>query len=289
VPTPIGAESLEIAFASTRSGISQIYITDLLGKSLKQLTEMQEGACQPAWSPDGTRLIFASPCKYKNDSYSNSSLYVINADGSGLRNLPSAPGGDFEPDWSPDGSKIAFTSLRTGHMQIYVYDLETDIVTRLTDTPFGTATRQPDWSPDGKQIAYSYRRFSNAYQIWVMTSTGRNPRSMVLSGNNFSDTLPAWSPDGKLILFHQRPTDRFGFPDLMTIPFEPDAHSVKLNLGILSIDDVAYSPEGFWLAYEGSGERGSDIFYMTVTGANQMQLTDDPNDDFDPAWRPVKP
>jgi Tol biopolymer transport system component len=250
---------------------------------------MQEGACQPAWSPDGTRLIFASPCKYKNDSYSNSSLYVINADGTGLRNLPSAPGGDFEPDWSPDGNKIAFTSLRTGHMQIYVYDLETDIVTRLTDTPFGTAARQPDWSPDGKQIVYSYRRYSNAYQIWVMTSTGRNPRSMVLSGNNFSDTLPAWSPDGKLILFHQRPTDRFGFPDLMTISFEPDAHSVKLNLGILSIDDVAYSPEGFWLAYEGSGERGSDIFYMTVTGANQMQLTDDPNDDFDPAWRPVKP
>jgi len=288
VPTPIGAESLEIAFASTRSGVSQIYLTDLLGNSLQQITRMKEGACQPAWSPDGMRLTFTAPCKYKNDSYSNSSLYLINADGSGLENLRSAPGGDFEPDWSPDGKKIAFTSLRTGHIQVYVYDLETAVVTRLTNTPLGTAARQPDWSPDGKQIAYSYRRYSNAYQIWVMTATGNNPRSIVLSGNNYSDSLPAWSPDGKILLFHQRPTNRFGFPDLMTISLEPDAHSVKLNLGILSIDDVAFSPEGFWLAYEGSGERGSDIFYMTVTGANQTQLTDDPGDDFDPAWRPLQ-
>jgi Tol biopolymer transport system component len=74
----------------------------------------------------------------------------------------------------------------------------------------------------------------------------------------------------------------------MMISFEPDARSLKLNLGILSIDDVAFSPEGFWLAYEGSGTHGSDIFYMTVTGANQTQLTNDPSDDFDPAWRPVK-
>lgn len=287
VPTPIGAESLEIAFASTRTGISQIYVTDLLGSSFKQLTDLPEGACQPAWSPDGTRLVFTSPCKNKSDSYSDSSLYIINADGSGLVHLPSSPGSDFEPDWSPDGKKIAFTSMRTGHMQIYVYDLEKDTLTRLTYTPFGTATRQPDWSPDGKQIVYSYRRSINAYQIWLMTSTGKDQRQLVRSGINFSDNLPTWAPDGKIILFHERPTDKFAYPDLISISFEPDARPVRLNLGILSVDDVAYSPEGFWLAYESAGTHSSDIFYMTVTGANQTQLTDDESDDFDPAWRPL--
>ncbi len=283
--TPPGFEVLQLAFASTRSGLSQIYLTDMQGH-VTQLTEMPEGACQPAWSPDGARLVFISPCKVHADIYRGASLYLINADGSGLQPLSTVPGGDFEPDWSSDGIHIAFTSIRTGHLQIYSYDLSTGLTTRLIRTPLGVDARQPVWSPDGKQIAFALRRNADVYQIWLMSDTGKDQQQLVRSGDQYSDTNPEWSPDGKLILFHQTKVGKFSFPNLVMMLMEPDATPVILNMGVLSINNVDYSPDGFWLAYENTGEHGVDIYYMTVMGAEKTALAADAADDFDPAWRP---
>ena len=95
IPTPIGADYLQIAYASTRTGVAQIYLTNIMSDQAIAITNMPGGACQPSWAPDGTKLVFTSPCNIKKDTYLGSSLYIINADGSGLRPLPTAPGGRF--------------------------------------------------------------------------------------------------------------------------------------------------------------------------------------------------
>lgn len=287
-PTPLGFDNFQVAYASTKTGLPQVYLTDLKGNET-QLTDMPNGACQPAWSPDGQRLVFVSPCKVKQDVYRRSSMYIINADGSGLQALSTVPGGDFEPDWSPDGTHIAFTSLRTGHMQVYSYDLSTGLTTRLIRTPQGQDARQPVWSPDGTQIAYALRRNGNAYQIWVMSSEGENEHQLIRSGDQFSDTRPEWSPDGTLVLFHQTPADKFAFPYLVMFILETNGSPVILDLGVLSINNVDYSSDGLWLAFETSGNHGSDVAYMTASGSDTTILTDaDQNvDDFDPTWQPL--
>jgi serine/threonine protein kinase len=283
--TPFGAEAFQIAYASIRSGLAQIYITDLKGVET-QLTTMPNGACQPAWSPDGSRLVFVSPCKVQEDVYRRASLYIINADGAGLQPLSTVPGGDFEPDWSPDGTHIAFTSLRTGHMQVYSYDLSTGLTTRLIRTPQGQDARQPDWSPDGTQIAFSLRRNGSAFQIWVMSNTGANERQLIRSGDQYSDMHPDWSPDGSLVLFHQTPADKFAFPKLVMYILGANDDPVVLDVGALSVNNVDYSPDGFWLVYETAGEKGADIVYMTASGSDSIVLTGSA-EDFDPAWRPL--
>jgi serine/threonine protein kinase len=287
--TPVGGGSGEIAYASDRTGLPQIYIADVASLALVQITNMSEGACQPAWSPDGTKLVFISPCKGMEEIYYGAGLYIIDADGSDLTPIGTVPGGDFDPIWSPDGTSIAFTSLRTGQMEIFsisVDDLSSII--QITKGARSVESRQPVWSPDGTQIVYVVKRFS-VYQLWLMKADGTEQKQIVRSGVSFSDYLPTWSPDGKLILFNQRCVTKFCFPYLMSV--SADDRSVEqgsfLQLNVPSIEDVEFSPDGFRLLYEGEEDGdNNDIFYMTVTGANSIRLTTDPGLDFDPTWRP---
>ena len=287
-PTPIGADYLEIAYASTRTGVAQIYLTKILNDQAIAITNMPGGACQPSWSPDGTRLVFTSPCSIKKDTYQGSSLFIINADGSGLQPLPTAPGsGDFEPAWSPDGKHIAFTSLRDGYMQIYSYQLDDGSVSRLVETSINTPARQPSWSPNGKQIVYAYQRITT-YELWLMSSLGANEKQFFLSGDVLSNQYPVWSPDGKYILFSQRSATEFTFPNLFSLKVGAANPALQVTMGVLSVEDVDYSPGGIWIAYESGGDRGYHVMYSTPSGANQARITEDVTfDDFDPAWRPV--
>jgi serine/threonine protein kinase len=285
-PTPIGGDYLQIAYASTRTGISQIYLTGLVGDQAIPISNMPGGACQPSWSPDGKKIVFTSPCAVKKDTYPEASLYIIEADGSNLEPLPTTPGGDFEPAWSPDGKYIAFTSLRDGYMQIYSYNVASSSVTRLTKTDLNTAARQPSWSPDSKQIVYAYKRVTT-YELWLMSAFGLNEKSLYVSGDALSNQTPLWSPDGDFILFSQQNTKDFTLPDLYFLKFGEESSPLKVSLGVASILDMDYSPDDVWLAYEGGGERGYHVYYSTASGGNQGRLTEDVfSDDFDPAWRP---
>lgn len=287
--TPVGGGYGQVAFASGRTGVPQIYLIDADGSDLLPLFNLPEGACQPSWSPDGARLVFTSPCTHNTDSYRKSSLYLINADGSELTPLSAAPGGDFDPAWSPDGSRIAFTSLRDGHKEIYVLTLGNMQAARLTTADTDEENSQPSWSPFGNQIVFVKKRVG-ALQIWTMTDVGQSQVQMVRSGQQLWDFYPVWSPDGEYILFNQRRVNLPSLPWLMQFRYEDrDTQTAsRLKLGIAGIENLGYSADGFWMVYEGVDERDNiDIYYMTAGGATRTRLTTDPRDDFDPAWRPI--
>jgi len=289
-PTPIGGGYGQIAFASERTGMPQIYLINAVdGSNLHPITNLSEGACQPSWSPDGAKLVFTSPCKLNTDSYRESSLYIVNADGTELTPLSTAPGGDFDPSWSPDGSRIAFTSLRDGRKEIYVLALGNSIVTRLTFSDTDEESSQSAWSPFGNQIAFVKKRV-DALQIWTMTDSGQNQEQVVRSGQTLWDFNPVWSPDAQYILFNQRQINTGALPWMMQIRYEDrnTQAASRLRLGVVGIENLHYSTDGFWIVYEGVDELGNkDIYYMTASGATRTRLTTDPDDEFDPAWRPI--
>jgi TolB protein len=81
----------------------------------------------------------------------------------------------IDPVWSPDGARIAFTSNQGGKWAIYVIDLATNEVRRLTDEK--TNAIAPAWSPDGKRLTFSSDR-SGQWEIYLMEADGSNVRPL---------------------------------------------------------------------------------------------------------------
>jgi Tol biopolymer transport system component len=289
-PTPQGGGNGQIAFASDRTGTPQIYLGDIAAGTAVPLTNLPGGACQPAWSPDARRIVFTSPCLSRDDSFKNSSIYIMDADGTDMMPLISETGGDFDPSWAPDGNRLAFVSFRNGRSQVFLYDFASSAVTPLPNPSADVEeVRYPTWSPFGNQILYSAKRF-NVYQIWVMADNGQGQQQVVRSGQEYWDLHPAWSPDGETILFSQRRINVGSRFYLMSIRYADRVNGLasRLNYGPLPIENVHYSPDGFWLIFEGEDDEDNrDIFLMTVDGGNRLRITIDPGSDFDPAWRPV--
>ena len=285
VPTTVGGGGGQIAFASKRSGTTQVWVMNVDGSDLRQLTEIAEGACQPEWSPDGMQLVFTSPCEKNEEFYRSSGIFTINADGSGLAPLPSVGGGDFDPVWSPDGEQIAFTSLRnSGRPRVYVLNLADSTVTRLSEQY--SYDRQPYWSPDGSQIAFVTTQ-KGPVQIWTMDADGGNQQLFSRSGDAIN-SHPVWSPDGEVILFTQ--VSHAGrIPSIVAASYNDGQYSeYQYELGPVPIREAKYSPDGLWLVFESWPEGSNhDVYIMSASGAGKTRLTDALGDDFDPVWRPA--
>lgn len=290
-PVFLGGGTGEIAFASIRTGgVPQIFLADINGESATQITDLEKGACQPSWSPDGQKLAFISPCKGNQDVYNSAGLYVINADGSELKILDASPGGNFDPAWSPDGETIAFASKRSGQIEIYLIPADgSSPAVQLTKSETKIDSQMPSWSPDGAQLVYTVKRLGVS-QIWIMNLEDKKATQIIRSGQDFNDSLPKWSPRGDLIIFSQRCAKTTCNPYLMSVSAtdRSNERGVKFPSNTVYVGNTSFSPDGFYLAYEGVGEANNfDIFYMSISGGDKTRLTTDRAADFQPVWRPV--
>jgi len=287
--TPVGGGYGQIAFASNRTGLPQIWIMNGDGSEKRQVTDTEQGACQPSWSPDGMQIVFISPCDNHREVYTGSSMFIVNADGTGLAPLPTVGGGDYSPAWSPDGSKIVFTSLRNkGTPSIFIMNLEDRSVELIMDSERWDL--QPSWSADGDQIIYISTQ-NGPYQVWIMNADGTSSQRFSSSGGK-KNTYPVWSPDGQLIVYTQSETEK-GVPRLFAARY-PDGAGSEFRVypfaGNVPMRKADFSPDGFWLVLESWPDGvNHDIYVMTPNGAERTQLTTDPAFDFDPDWRPISP
>lgn len=168
-----------------------LYVIDIDGSHLVNLTNSPADDWGLAWSPDGRRLAFRSsstPLARGKD------LYSVNVDGSGLTKLASSPGDVWDPVWSPDGSHIVFAAEHdvAGGQDIYVVRPEGAGLTRLTS---GLGDHSPAWSPDGARIVFVSRR-DGSDEVYVMNVGGSGQTRITKFGKDepFISGTPLWAP-----------------------------------------------------------------------------------------------
>ena len=155
----------------------------------------------PAWSPDGTRIVFTL----------GDWLYVVRSDGRGLSRLFRG----HDAQWSPDGTQLAFQARDSGFSDIFVASLDGSRRSRLTNAWSGECSpgvpgevqyTNPEWAPDGRRLAFVEwsscgRNLSSS--IFATTVDGSQWQLLAESNANpeSSVSAPAWAPDGGAIAY----------------------------------------------------------------------------------------
>lgn len=150
---------------------------------------------EPSISPDRSEIAFAS----------GGDIWVVPARGGQASLLVTHAATEARPKYSPDGRHLAFTSTRNGAADIYVLDLATSDIRRIT---FDDAAETLDnWSADGRWIYFSSssRDISGMNDLWRVASEGGTP--MQVSADRYAtEYWGAPSNDGSSIVFTARGT-----------------------------------------------------------------------------------
>jgi Tol biopolymer transport system component len=180
---------------------SHIYLVKVDGSGLTRLTTGPSVDSDPAFAPNGQRVVFARRAGGK------SHIYSVKVDGSGLRQLTKGNGDDSEPVFTPNGRRIVFVSdrdrdMRSDHRDIFAMAPSGADLRVLIDGAYDE--EEPDTSPDGRRIAFVSNR-AGGLNVFVARSNGqrvvqltRNRRGCFSGACNRS---PVWAPDGKHIAF----------------------------------------------------------------------------------------
>ena len=102
----------------------ELFVVDVNGKNLRQLTKLGKANLAPYFHPDGNRILFAS--NHHTERGFPFNLFMINLDGTGLRQVSFDSTFDSFPMFSPDGKKLSFSSNRdnggTRDTNVFVVD-----------------------------------------------------------------------------------------------------------------------------------------------------------------------
>ncbi|HSR15171.1 MAG TPA: hypothetical protein VLL51_05435, partial [Gemmatimonadales bacterium] len=152
------ADGRYLVFAAKRAGRDDIVIMDpRRNREVRRIKVPIDGVTTPAFSPDGSRIVFSGLAGGLSD------LYVVDADGRNFRALTSDKYADLHPTWSPDGRTIAFVTDRGpgtdfarlvwGNYRVVLMDVATGQVTMPEGMAYGKNV-SPQWAPDSRGLAF---------------------------------------------------------------------------------------------------------------------------------------
>ncbi|BCS87300.1 protein tolB [Pseudodesulfovibrio sediminis] len=229
-----GFFSSPIAFVRQEGKNKEIFTVLPQGRNLKRITRLGGYNLSPDWSADGESIVFTHIGKTRHELgvydgvnkrirrrykgmgnsiispvFGPDDVLYVSLNRNGATNiyelsssfkpgkiLAKSPYIDVSPSFDRRGEKMVFTSGRAGNPHIYLLEIKTGTVRRLTRT--GKYNTHPCISPDGRYVAYTHQT-SQGHRIYLIDlTTGREKQLTFGPGN---DEYPAFGPDGYFVAF----------------------------------------------------------------------------------------
>jgi TolB protein len=192
-PSPDGKQLVTITVIA---GKGQIFIMNVNGSGLKQITHDEVDYDDPIFSPDGNWILVTGV------SDAHERIYLMHPDGTGVEPLTPEEIHAIHGTWSPDNEQVIFCAdddlkpPQKNEARVFSIDLKTR---RMTTLITGGINTYPSFSPDMKHIVWRKIVGDMNSEVFVANADGSNPRN--ITNSPAFDGWPAWSPNGKKIAF----------------------------------------------------------------------------------------
>lgn len=213
-----------------------------------QRLTLTSGVTEYELSPDGKQIAFVV----------RGEIFVVSAEKGGeAKRITDHPYRDFDPHWSPDGKKLAFISERDGNREIYIVDIQTKELKRLTNTPDAAET-SPKWSPTGNYVAFVRGPFGRGL-YFVDVNTGEE--KLVVQGPFIGEF--EFSLDGRWICFNRRDSAN-NVTDLFIVPWS-GGEPINVTRSPLWNGSIVWTKDGKNIVFRGDRtDNNTDIFVLPL-------------------------
>jgi TolB protein len=253
----------------------QLIVADADGVNQHLVLESRFPLMSPSWSPDGQYLAYVS------FETKHSAVYVQMVRSGERRQVSARAGVNGAPEWSPDGRKLALTlGSSSGNPDIYVLDLNTQDLTRITDDP--AIDTEPVWTPDGRSLYFTSDRAGSPQIYQIAAQAGAHPKRITFSGSY--NARARVSPDGTQLAMVTLDSGayRVAVQDLASGQVRVLSHG-RLD------ESPSFAPNGATLIYsEREGDRGS-LATVSTDGLTGLRLRASQGEVREPAWGPFSP
>jgi Tol biopolymer transport system component len=191
-----------------------IFVADLEGNIVQQLTDTPGYDAEATVSPDGQKIVFTSTRS------GDLELYTMNIDGSDVRQITDGLGYDGGAFFSPDSEKIIFRASRPEtaeeqqvykdllaqglvqptDMEIFVCNADGSDLQQITD--LGGANWAPFFHPSGEKVLFASNHHTEGGRVFNIFSINVDGTGLTqITFDEVFDSFPMFSPDGTKIVF----------------------------------------------------------------------------------------
>lgn len=163
------------ASIAMEDGQADIWLLNMKGEPVQNLTNSAWDEVHPAWSPSGGQLAFVS------NKSGGPQIYVMGRGGGDARRLTMAGSYNAHPDFGPDGL-LVFAGMDEATSDIFTVDLGSSMTRVTQDQGFN---KDPTISPDGRHVAFVSDR-DGKWKIWLSTIDGRYQFPLTQRGGTYA-------------------------------------------------------------------------------------------------------